>query len=964
MGRGKRSTKRKKKHRRKPLPKGSPAPSCSDSDKTIQNEPLSRPENGDQGKCNESAPEPPVSIDPPGLQPAPPPPARLPQKVVPKSFGPVTLGVKTPQPQHKKDIIEITTWLVTTAMELGHDGNTPGMKLKPNWGRESWVTEMLKSEAEIAAQVIGVGFIEGSEDQERLETFLPDPPRYTGQEYQLSITGLEELADYISRHEKRLLPPSRVLEALARNLSFRKEQSQKKQKLFKDPGVQKRDSVFIEALEKVRSLLKKKRAEWVSDQGLTSSKVDQATEKERAHQAASLPAQYEALSIDATPSEIQGNSEASLSTDPNNTPSSSKPINTANLEYGYAEGLDDVADLLCEINEIRKFLKHLWDEYKADSLQIEVVSLVTSLAIRFVRELEENLNVEFERNGFYNMKSGIMQNRVLGPCPELAFSIFVLGTPVSQKKNSKETITRISRALQDREKSTDCLYRAFIISQVISEVLARHDGRPKEDLEQRSGASGVDYRQVLELSYKVIKEDIEAVCGVLPLLFESACVYSGDSLRSPGEDDFITALRWIRFGPNSVKLWTLFAIQLYLDTRQVVGDELGRPCTRLVDYCDFLGKVALDVRVALSKSGVYDQGDPGDRLFFRRLECFDFKSLSLKISASYEDTFPFIRSIARLYLAARSDGLLEAKWDDMELFLKIFDRKWFFSSSCEGPHSKSRSGRWNASCGNQLSDYTKPDWKFDPEKCSGIQGFNKLQVATFLCGGVCALPPGFRDCDDAEYSAEQINEVVASHYPSLRYMSPLEEDAEVASSTTIRDKDTSKSSQTTASTTNQQEGVGAQTPIIEKLRKITAAARREFPMLDFEISVFHKICDQIIHCIFKELELVFRMTDPIGKQNGVTSRNNHALMAWHILRNADRYKKNRGVEGKRPPSGVDMLQEVANVIKKFIDDGLGDVVKRVMEDPGKQEYEKAGKLVEKLSIDTYIQIIEAKAGKK
>ena len=274
--------------------------------------------------------------------------------------------------RYKEDTNRIAAWLVETAQQHGH--HIQGQPSTP--GR-------LKGKARTQAR-------------EEAKTSWG-----TGTTIRIIVTVKEftDLAESIANLKPSVKVPQFILSLIRSAISLRKHCATWFQKSDASEELEKENashSHFIRVLERVLHILEPNLASQSPSsvqQRMNSRKVDTGVESEIDN----LTNMYDVLSIEEN--EFDDSAETPVTTntaqkDPRQT-TRQPPRKTYEMERTEEEFLFAVSCLLSDLNELRKFLRSLWLQYKDGTLDLITVSITTNTAINLVSRAEVDLYSTF-----------------------------------------------------------------------------------------------------------------------------------------------------------------------------------------------------------------------------------------------------------------------------------------------------------------------------------------------------------------------------------------------------------------------------------------------------------------------------------------------------------------------------------------------------------------------------------------
>jgi hypothetical protein len=217
---------------------------------------------------------------------------------------------------------------------------------------------------------------------------------------------------------------------------------------------------------------------------------------------------------------------------------------TADLGASKEEAQVAAAYFYCDLHRIREFINVLWTQYEKGKMDLAVVSLTTNTAIDLARDLYEEFEVDF------------------GAQVQLEdLDCFCCVTPKALQRqddlrsygicmNSSRLLLR--DRLEDRlQDSSD--YVPTVRKDFMKIIPGQSTDVPPTDLE-------------------LYRHDVKIAMGVIPEYLVLAC---RDTKAIQAEHNIIRGLR-ILFQERTLPRWLEFGLQIYLDIRRILGENVTR----------------------------------------------------------------------------------------------------------------------------------------------------------------------------------------------------------------------------------------------------------------------------------------------------------------------------------------------------------------------------------------------------
>ena len=553
---------------------------------------------------------------------------------------------------YKEDTNRVVTWLAETAQKCGYS-LTDGPPATRRPGR-------LKGKARQAARELERG--------RDADTSTPAVRR------SIPVNELTDLAHSIAKHKPRVKVPQVILRLLDRAISLRKQCADWFLKnVATEEGVSDNSKHwhFIGVLESTLHILHPKSG--VDTDSKPQSKNATPSMNIAAESEGKLVNMYDALCIDDSDDDSSAIPTAA-------TPTASRtktPSQPHKVVYEAESAIDDVYfTLFCFLNDLkqlRQFLRNLWQQYDAGTLDLMTVSMTTNTAINLVRRAEQD-----------HFDTAISQNIIKGVVSRM--SQMILSAWDDPDNND----------FADRLYILPCFIIHEFLKKIKNHTVVMGRTRCNHEAEPSSHQGYGDI--FLEGDKDILLRGLAE--------FSSWIKYGYDGL--PVVDELMDGLS-SAFVEQTVPLWLAYAGQIFVDIHNVLGKNGARCFSELhatarqiastiKEYCsDFPDSGGLrsleelldewlpgdDSDADVSEHIADDSIEPMDLFKCHPVLCgvFQFKLYTFiqHLSLEFINVNQTVLMVAHLYEACRQGGYLTQIWPDMELFMNIHVRERMFA---------------------------------------------------------------------------------------------------------------------------------------------------------------------------------------------------------------------------------------------------------------------------------------------
>lgn len=584
--------------------------------------------------------------------------------------------------QYKTDTDAVATWLANTAARYGYSTAqlTSQAAFQPKSSR-------LKGKARKIARQATPNTSSGS----RLEDALPKTPKYS-----ISSKEFISLAEWIVKSfPPRVEIPARFFSVLDRAITVRKRHHQWWYSHSEKGGGKKKEEEqadknhrhFIDTLEKVREILQPKSSTALSKDSLVH--LDEATGASEESTNDHLVNLFENL-------EIEEPADIFLSSDPNALVP--RPASTSHAQYVLrrASELDEVYFavhcLFNDLDNVRRYLKKVWEGYKQGTFDLVAVSIITNTAIDFARRLHEDFNGAFPEHTDFEKHVNVL------------YRLICLKSDQDPKFKERPDDDFNFAVYED---IGTILFPTYALLSSFKDIIV-----PGELPLYRAGAYGLydpSSDRASQSSREKFRDDKVVLLEILP----EFCVLALGAGSIPAEDELTRGIRGM-VENNELLIWLAFAAQIFLDIHHTLRGQVSRgfddlvrsakyveantqqvmkfhaklhiknwPKTNDQGLLDILALVnewtksdaVLGVRTRLT--GEYGVQFAPEKSFlllkhhpwYCGLLSYCIKASVQEISIAFVNAWGSVLYSAHLYNALRQENLLSNLWQDMDLAL-------------------------------------------------------------------------------------------------------------------------------------------------------------------------------------------------------------------------------------------------------------------------------------------------------
>ena len=585
---------------------------------------------------------------------------------------------------YKEDTNTVVTWLAETAQKCGHV-----LKL-PAESPASRPSGRLKGKARKLAREI-----ERAAGAEASTSAL----RHT-----IPVNQLTDLAHLIAKHKPPVKVPQIISRLLDRAIGLRKRCATWFQnKAVTDQGLSANSKHwhFIGILESVLQIL---HPNWASDTANSAHQSKIATPSTNAPAKSeceldNLVNLYDVLYID----DLDEDSTAAptLATPVKNAASPKKRCSeTRKIVYEAETTMEEVYfAMFCffnDLNRLREFLRNLWQQYDAGTLNLMTVSVTTNTAINIVRRAEQDLVTTFPILESYD--------KITRTISGLMYEI--RGEDPSAPDDPDNVLTN--------DAILNLADWVYLSPHSIIKTFCKATKSYNMSIDNRADYAGF-YNPSISSHERMDLNGFILIDGLTELSYVAKYGYD---VGLPVVDELIEGLH-SAFIDEAVPLWVAYAAQIFVDIQIVLRDNVARGLSELqtsgtqiasslkeyhrlnrpVAFAQrpdfFMGKLqelidnwVLGDAYDHFKYGALELSDPDPTESFALFKrhpvlcgLFQFKlySYAQYISLDLVNTWWSVLNLAHLYQACRQGGHLKQIWPDMELVMDIHTHERMFA---------------------------------------------------------------------------------------------------------------------------------------------------------------------------------------------------------------------------------------------------------------------------------------------
>lgn len=230
-----------------------------------------------------------------------------------------------------------------------------------------------------------------------------------------------------------------------------------------------------------------------------------------------------------------------------------------------AEAVFAIFCLFTDMHRLQVLVREHWKQYKAGTLSLETVSLMSNMAIAALRQTENDFISTFAH---------------LFPTPPTYKTISMLiYIHLCLQRGLDPSYQHAAEDLYNYEMADVCELIGFTTHSTLSSM--RDVVKPRQVPWSIPGALGV-YDRNADRS-KLSLREITAQDRVLLIeLFSEFCILEYCKASDQFEDEFTKGIRKLYdIKNNSITIWQVFAAQVFLDTNSILGPEVTRPFEEL-----------------------------------------------------------------------------------------------------------------------------------------------------------------------------------------------------------------------------------------------------------------------------------------------------------------------------------------------------------------------------------------------
>ncbi|KPM42245.1 hypothetical protein AK830_g4351 [Neonectria ditissima] len=549
-------------------------------------------------------------------------------------------SLKSIYQQYKNDTDSVAIWLATTAKANGYADDAPSPNNAPvKSGRRKGKARKPANPANKTSRII-------------------------------KIRDFEPMASHIAKTDS-IKVPHHLTVALERVIWVRKTFSKRlvESGVKADPSSDQRHSFFVRVLEKVRDCLKPL-------MGAGSFNVDEAAKKAGEKSQDPVKNIFDILKV-YTPS------EAFL-----NAPDvAAKPATDTEYTVEEDESAEDaifaLVALLGDYSRLRKEIKSLWADYQANRLDLAAAAVATNTAFELARSMEDEILPIMSKHGG---KDDLLTAYFVGLCKLFGIDALANKQPGDGYNLKAYNLAQLCLV------NTISLLTGYAKANPGDLLINNYNGKFGW-YDEELGADG-------ETNRAKWNQDKTAISEVLPdLNFLSSNLGTGAV-----EDELIRGMGALMEKPDEGSpLWLAWAAQIYLDVLQSLGSNCGRGFEEMKQESFKIKKAMLDVpnsqernrvikavtkwdrdplstcRLQMSRLGLLpDNGPPAWRFLHRNpIHCgllLHNMRVNLHVSgATYAATPGGVMCTTQLYHALRQEKLLpdHLAWEDLDTFWKM-----------------------------------------------------------------------------------------------------------------------------------------------------------------------------------------------------------------------------------------------------------------------------------------------------
>ena len=567
--------------------------------------------------------------------------------------------------RYKEDTNRIATWLVETAQKHGHH---------------------------IQGQPSASSRLKGKARRQAREAAKASWGTGTGTRITITAREFTDLAESIANLKPPVKVPRFILSLICSAISLRKHCAKWFQKTEANPELANDNashSHFIRVLERVLEILEPNLASQSTSSAqerMNSRKVDTGVESE----IDKLTNIYHVLSIDENAFEDSAETPVTRNAaqkDPSRQTTPQSPRKTYEMEHTEEEFVFAFSCLLSDLNELRKFLRTLWFQYKDGSVDLITVSVTTNTAINLVRRAELDLYSTFPT---IQSPFEVIQKLFLAAIEE---------DPDCMDDATEHSVSDADEGLflfTILPLIKFCkMFRSGRVN--ISYPLDDHDLNPEHSTPKRADDENHLFQTLIEVFFLSQIEDSlvldELTDGLSTMIYE-----------------------------NKIQIWIVYATQIFLDIDKALQEDIGRGLSELqasgTHVASILKKYNSSLPCSCQQLPAFNMingfidcwilGDPLDQykstitstpsparqpfLLLKRhpLLCglfqFQLHAHLQHYSINLANMSGPVLCAAYLYESCRQAGYLKQIWPDMELVMEIHTReKMFFGRVPQTP---------------------------------------------------------------------------------------------------------------------------------------------------------------------------------------------------------------------------------------------------------------------------------------